>query len=85
MKTPKSLIALALVLAFNSGALARPSADPDTCPLVSESGPAPAQSFGARMAKARAAKSKTPKAHKQKSAKTPRVPRAPKVPVADGI
>lgn len=78
------LIALATVLCFNSGARAAPAPkcddDADT-ELVSK--PAKSESFGVRMAKARAAKGakgKGAKAHKTKAAKAPRIPKAPKIP-----
>ena len=80
----RSLVSLAAVLAFNAGAFAAPSDDADVA-LIN---PTPkAESFGARMAKARAKKSKTPKvpkAKKARAAKAPKMPKAPKIPT-DGF
>ncbi len=85
MKKYKSIVTLAVALAFNAGAYARPAAVPDDegndCIAAAPAG----QSFGERMAAARkasggkAAKSTGKKAHKAKSAKAPKIPRAPKL------
>lgn len=76
---------LALVLAFNSGARAAPSTDDsdDTALINSPAKPA-GESFGARMAHARASNKaggvKVKKARKPRAAKAPKVPRVPKAP-----
>jgi hypothetical protein len=85
-------VTLALALAFNSGAFARPTADDDgdDTALIQDQAPKGdhAESFGERMAKARAAKHKkgegaaAPKHHRAKkvrTAKTPRIPKAPAI------
>lgn len=81
----KSLVALAVVLAFNQGLRAAPSTDDEAdTQLVNPT--TKTESFGVRMQKARAAKQKsggvkTPRVKHAKAAKdkAPRIPRAPKI------
>ena len=81
MKKFKSLVTLAAILAFNAGMAAAPADDEGDVSLINQS---KAESFGAKMAKARAAKHKKDpaavKAPKAKKARLPRAPRAPKIP-----
>ncbi len=82
----RSIIGLAAVLGFNMGLAAPPACaddDPDVS-LINQ--PAKAETFGQRMAKARAAKKthgavKAPRGHKPKAVhdKAPQIPRAPKL------
>ena len=77
----RSLLSLAAVLAFNAGMAAAPADDEGDVSLINQ--PAK-ESFGVKMAKARAAKHKKDpaavKAPKAKKARLPKAPRAPKIP-----
>lgn len=79
----KSIVTLAIVMAFNNGMRAAPADDEADTQLVNPT--TKTESFGVRMQKARAAKQagapKVKRARKAKSAKdkAPRIPRAPKV------
>ena len=78
----RSTVALATVLAFNLGVRAAPVSDDEGDTALVNQPAKPADSFGARMAHARAAKGpKSPKAKKVKGAKTkvPKIPKAPRV------
>ena len=82
----RSTVALAVVLAFNAGLAAAPIQSDDEGDTALVNQPAkPADSFGARMAHARAKKqtdgAKVKHARKPKAAKdkAPRIPRAPRV------
>lgn len=85
MKLRHPTVALALVLAFNSGAFARPSAsddDADTA-LISQDAKPAKSSFGERMKAVRQAKTphaKKARTHKTKLGKTPKAPRIAKTP-----
>jgi hypothetical protein len=79
----RSTVALALVLGFNAGMRAAPVCDDDSdTALVNQTDKPAKESFGERMAHARAAKeTKGPKikhARKAKAAKAPKIPRTPK-------
>lgn len=80
----RSLVTLAAVLLFNAGAFAGPEDNDQDVSLINQ--PAK-ESFGARMAKARAAKKnkkpaavKAPRTKKVRAAKTPHIPKVPAIP-----
>ena len=81
----RSTVALATVLAFNLGVRAAPVSDDEGDTALVNQPAKPADSFGARMAHARAKKqtdgAKVKHARKPKAAKdkAPRIPRAPRV------
>jgi hypothetical protein len=82
----KSSVALAIVLAFNSGAFAHPKPPADDDGDVSLISSPAKPSFGERMAKARASKgskTKTPKGAKHHKARAAKIPHAPKAPAID--
>ena len=85
----RSTVALATVLAFNLGVRAAPVSDDEGDTALVNQPAKPADSFGARMAHARASKgsgnakgAKSGRHHKAKAAKSPRIPKAP---ATDGI